>query len=434
MVPVERNDVGIIDKLKAAFSLGGTDAVSLTSDNLIPRIDITSAVRPRSYEHMLSMGYLACEQTKARALASLPVYVVREDGIVRENMRDHPIARLLRGRANPLMSGKDVLRWLSIYRDTFGTAYLRVEWSKGVPVALWPVCVKVKPKLTGRPYPFDVAFIVADGDKYTKSGVYLDREIIAVKSPISTDGGVTGASVAAYAASEIGLSIDLERFYESMLHNGNHMLGHVEVPNLHDQNEVESIKRAVRAKSGVENAGEAPIFGYGAKWVNDQQTMQDAALIEQQTWVLQQICRATCVPPMKVYDTSKSTYAHDENARIEFATDTMMPECADIETCFQKILDYMGDEDCRLKFDLNGLMRGDSATRSAFYKDMVYMGAMSRNEVRSKEDMDPRDGLDATLVPCNYAIVEDDGSLTIVSGSASQPSDGSQTSSNMSKK
>ena len=61
------------------------------------------------YGALMSVDYAACEQTKARSLASLPVSVIR-NGANREKV-DHPIARLLNGMANEEMTGADLLNW-----------------------------------------------------------------------------------------------------------------------------------------------------------------------------------------------------------------------------------------------------------------------------------------------------------------------------------
>jgi phage portal protein BeeE len=51
-----------------------------------------------------------------------------------------------------------------------------------------------------------------------------------------------------------------------------------------------------------------------------------------------------------------------------------------------------------------GLLRGDMAARSAFYNQLVNLGALSPNEVRDLEDMNPRDGGDIYLTPLNMAV------------------------------
>lgn len=398
-----------------------------------PRIiDLTErkATRLDSYGALYSVAYLACEQTKARSLGSLPVNVYKKTDGTRERV-DHPLARLLSGQANDLMSGRDLRHWLSIRKDTFGNAYIFVEWNKGTPVGLWPINAPVAIDFDPTaPIGRRVRYIVSPSAyAYPPAGTYFEDEVINIRTAVSDD-GIKGKSIAELAAHDIGLSVDLEQFYSSMLNNGNHQLGHVELPQDRrmTQEDMDALRQAVEEKSGVRNAGRAPIFGYGAKWVQDQQTMRDASLIEQQAWVLQQVCRATNVPPWMVYDSSSGNgkYENAEASRVDYATGTVMPDTAALETALNVILRAMGQEDYYIKFDLSGLMRGDAASRGQFYRELVYMGAMTRAEVRAKEELPPIDGLEKPLVPVNYGILEPDGTVTILTTNK-QPADGNQT-------
>lgn len=380
------------------------------------------------YSSLYSIAYLACEQTKARSLGSLPVAVYRKSGGNREKV-DHPLGDLLSGQANDLMTGRDLRHWLSLRRDTFGNAYIWVEWNRGKPVALWPIQSHVQVDFDRNAAPGRrVRYLVPGGDKYVPAGAYFADEVINIRTSVTKD-GVQGQSLATLAANEVGLSVDLERFYSAMLQNGNHQLGHVEVPGEKMRpGEFETLRNAIDAKRGVAEAGKTPIFAYGAKWVTDQQTMKDASLIEQQTWVLQQVCRACNVPPWMVYDSSNGggKYENAESSRVDYVTNTIMPDTTGLETALGAILASMGQEDLYVKFDLNGLMRGDKAAQGQFYREMVYMGAMTRAEVREKEDLNPIDGLEKPLIPVNYGILEPDGDVTIL-GSGDEPSDGMQT-------
>lgn len=395
---------------------------------------INSLTSLEDYSSLYSIAYLACEQSKARSIGSLPVAVYTRDGNRREEVPDHDLTRLLKGMANELMSGQDLLHWASLRRDTFGNAYIWVQWRKGKPTGLFPITGNVDIDYNRHARRgHKVRYVVTEETQYEDIGVtvptgnYFADEVIHLKTAITKD-GIVGESIAQLAAEEVGLTVDLERFYKSMLQNGNHQMGHVELPDMKGSNvqaQIDSIQRAIDAKCGLDNAGKAPIFGYGAKWVSDSQTMKDASLIEQQQWVLEQVCRATNVPPSKVYDLSHTNYSSAESSRIDYATDTIAPEAKSIETAFLPVLESMGQPDEYLKFDLNGLMRGDSAARGQYYREMVYLGAMTRADVRQKEDMNPIEGLDKPLVPLNYGILEPDGEITVLTGD--EPADGMQT-------
>lgn len=388
-------------------------------DGLIP-----ANITAMGYGALMSVDYASCEQTKARSLASLPVSVIRK-GPNREKV-DHPIAKLLNGMANEDMTGVDLLSWHRLRCDTFGNAYWRIEWYKGTIVAIWPMNGNVSHRFEKGNRPGYRTVYDYGGDDYTKPGRYYSDEIVRIGTYITKD-GVRGVSLAKIAAEQIGLSVDLERFYAAMLHNGNHHLGHVEVPERNiPPAAMDDLRTAIEAKSGVDKAGIAPIFTAGAKWVNDGQSMQDASLIDQQRWILHQVCRATNVPPWKVYSQEDTAYSGSQQANIDYVTDTIVPDVRAIEKAFKPIFLARGEDDLQLKLDVRGLMRGDDEARSQYYREMVYAGTYTRADVRELEDMPPIDGLEKPLFPLNYGAIEKDGGVSVYSSDTAEPADGSQ--------
>lgn len=397
-------------------------------DAVMVRIDHGLAT-PAGYGALMSIDYMACIQTKARSLASLPISLVKETRHGRENLTKHPLHKLLNGMANEEMTAAALMSWLILRRDTFGNAYLFIEWDRGTPVAVWPITATVQHDFNiDSPSGYRTVYTVAPGDKHVPAGTYFNHEVVNIPTAITKD-GIKGMSLARLAAEQIGLSIDLERFYSSMLKNGNHQLGHVEIPDSRMRpEELESLKRAIEAKRGIDPAGKTPIFGHGAKWVTDQQTMKDASVIEQQQWILQQVCRACNVPPWKVYDSSQTTYAGGQQARIDYVSDTIVPEVRQIELAFKPVLDACGLRNTQLKFKVQGLMRGDDASRAQYYREMGYLGALTRKDIRDYEDLEPIDGLGKPLFPLNYGTVNTDGSVNVyTSTNQAAPADGNQS-------
>lgn len=392
------------------------------------RVTLPPGIRtPAGYGALMSVDYAACEQTKARSMASLPFAVVKDGRNGTQNLSRHPLAKLLNGMANEEMSVVDLMNWTVLRRDTFGTAYWYIEWRQGKPVAIWPVTASVIHSFDRNGSKgYRTRYQVAGGDDYVPEGIYFADEIVAIKTHITKD-GIKGKSLAKVAAEEIGLSVDLERFYRNMLRNGNHHLGHVEIgEGRMSKDELSALKQAVKNKAGIDSTGEAPIFGHGAKWVADQQTMKDASVIEQQKWVLQQVCRACNVPPWKVYDSDQATYNGGQQIRIDYVTDTILPEVRQIELALQPVLDHCGIPNCRAKFKMHGLMRGDDATRTQYYRELGYFGAISRSDVRELEDLEPIEGIDKPLFPLNYGTVNDDGTVNVFSANVGGTADGTQ--------
>lgn len=392
------------------------------------------APTPAGYGALMSIDYAACEQTKARSMASLPFSVVNHRRSGSERLNNHALVKLLNGMPNEEMTAPALMAWTVLRRDTFGNAYWFIEWDRGRIEAIWPVTAAVTHSYNpAAPNGRRTTYTVAAGDKHVPAGTYFTDEVVNISTHVTKD-GIRGYSLAKMAAEEIGLSLDLERFYRSMLRNGNHHLGHVELPEgnaINDQKKLDALRRAVDMKSGVDEAGRAPIFGYGAKWVADQQTMKDASVIEQQKWVLHQVCRACNVPPWKVYDGDQTTYAGGQQSSIDYVTDTIIPDVRQIEMALVPVLRACGLPNAQAKFRTQGLMRGDDAARTQYYREMGYLGAITRHDVRDLEDFDPIDGIDLPLFPLNYGTVNPDGTVNVFNASnqekPTEPGDGSQT-------
>lgn len=392
------------------------------------RVSVPPGIRtPEGYGALMSIDYAACVQTKARSMACLPVSLVKSGRGGKEELGGHPLARLLNGMANEEMPVTALMGWTVLRRDTFGNAYWWVEWRKGVPAAIWPITAHVEHGYdSGAPEGYRARYTVLAGDKHVPPGTYFSHEVVNIPTHLTKD-GIKGVSLARLAAEQIGLSVDLERFYRSMLTNGNHHLGHVEVPEGHMRKEdLEAIRTAVDSKRGVGEAGKTPIFGYGAKWVADTQSMKDASVIEQQRWVLHQVCRACNVPPWKVYDSEGVAYQGGQQQRIDFVTDTITPDVRSIEMALRPVLDACGLRRAQVKFKLHGLMRGDDQTRTQYYRELGYLGAMTRADVRDLEDLEPIEGLEKPLFPLNYGSLEPDGSVSVYNADTSAPADGTQ--------
>ena len=392
------------------------------------------APTPAGYGALMSIDYAACEQTKARSMASLPFSVVNHRRSGSERLNNHALVKLLNGMPNEEMTAPALMAWTVLRRDTFGNAYWFIEWDRGRIEAIWPVTAAVTHNYNpDAPKGRRTTYTVSAGGKHVPAGTYFTDEVVNISTHVTKD-GIKGYSLAKMAAEEIGLSLDLERFYRSMLRNGNHHLGHVELPEgnaINDQKKLDALRRAVDMKSGVDEAGRAPIFGYGAKWVADQQTMKDASVIEQQKWVLHQVCRACNVPPWKVYDGDQTTYAGGQQSSIDYVTDTIIPDVRQIEMALVPVLRACGLPNAQAKFRTQGLMRGDDAARTQYYREMGYLGAITRHDVRDLEDFDPIDGIDLPLFPLNYGTVNPDGTVNVFNASnqekPTEPGDGSQT-------
>lgn len=364
----------------------------------------TVTVERKNASAYYANAYRACALAKARPLASLPVHVYeRRDGQRAESSNEaaRALQTLLRTRWNPYLMASEGVRWLDMTKDALGNAFVRVEYDRGVPVALWPL--SSQPQVESKP---DGPVFRYGGDQFTPAGVYLSNEIVWVKSPVIDGSGLFGVSLADLAAREIGLSIDLEDFYERLISNGNHFPGWLETDQKLEQQDLQRLREQLNGSAGLVEAGRVRIFDKGMRYHNTGYSMVDISLIEQEKWILQQTCRTLSVPPQEVFDLSHATYSNIEQGALNFANKTLVPECAEIERAFSTVLWDAGLTDCYVQFDMNGLLRGSYRDRMEGYRIAIYSGLLSRNECRALEDRPAYEGGDLMLLPTSYATVD----------------------------
>ena len=382
---------------------GGVSFFSYSSgDDGEQTVDLTADACDALY----SNAFRGCLLAKTRPLATLPVRVCeRMDGI-RVPATDEfaqSFARLLRTKWNPFLTASDGIRWMMITKDVLGEAFARVEYDRnGHPTAIWP--------LSGAP----VVEVGADGhplfryggDKLTPSGTYLEREIVWVKSPVLDKDGIHGRSLAELAANEIGLSINLTTFYDRMINGEGNFPGWLETDQSLVQNDIDNLSRQLSDGGGVGNAGRIRVFDKGLTFKTTNQSMVDLNLVEQERWVLQEVCRTLSVPPQEVFDLSHATYSNIEQGALNFANKTLVPECVAIETALSTVLWCAGRDEEYVQLDVNGLLRGSFRERMEGYRIGIDSGFYCCNEVRAKEDMPPYEGGDAFMRSTVYNTVD----------------------------
>ena len=404
MLGTSRNIIGAVSRmtgrvLDSIYPLGGS-GVRITT---IPRLDVDTVYQYNVAYY--SNAFRACLLAKARPLAALPVHVYRRvDGIRRpvESRAGKALESLLRGRWNPYLSGAEGERWAIMTKDTMGEAFIRVQWRDGVPVALWPLASapEIEPDRRGRPV------FVYGGDKFTKPGRYLHHEIVWIKSPIIDEDGLHGVSLAKLAAKELGLSIDLEEFYQRLLKNGSHFPGWLETDSKLTGEDITTLRQQLADGEGVVSAGKLRIFDRGLTYHQTNLTMADMSLVDQEKWILQQTCRTLSVPPQEVFDLSNATYSNIEQGAINFANKTLVPECVTLEQALGWILQCAGSVDEYVQIDMNGLLRGSYSERMKGYQTSVFGGFMSPNMVLAKEDEEPYKGGDVFFRSSAYIPVD----------------------------
>lgn len=340
----------------------------------------------------------ACVKLRSETIASLPCQVYRrtEDG--REVDRSHALYYLLHDAPNDDMSAFEF--WQSCEQSLCidGNFYARIQTNARNEVSAL--------------YPMDAACMDVIRDKQTGVLVYLYRvdgkvepytrdEIFHVPG-MGYDGisRLKGMSPIAYMRQTLELSADAESYGARFFRNNAAPAAYIAHPMKLSPEAKKGILDYMMDKfGGVRNAGKLGILEEGMKIETVPINHTDMQYLELRKFQIEDIARSFRVPLHMIGELGRSTNNNIEHQGLEWATNTIRPECSRIERrCNMQLLGPREAGRFFIEFNLDALMRGDSAGRAAYYSSLRNIGALNANEIRARENMNAYDGGEVYMV------------------------------------
>jgi HK97 family phage portal protein len=341
----------------------------------------------------ISAVWAACRLVSS-TIATLPLPVFRETDGAKERTKDHPVHNLLNRRPNPELSAFVFRELLAGHVLLFGNAYVEIERNgRGEPVALWPL------------HPAAVSIHRLDDRK-----VYVVR-VDGIEIPIPAENilhvqgfsvdGILGLSPVFKARDTLGMAKASEAFGAAFYRNGAVPLSVITAPgNVTPDQKREISESFNREHQGLSRAQRVAILSGGMTASPLGISPEHAQLIESRAFSISEVARVFGVPPHMIGDLSRSTYSNIEHQGHEFTKYAIEPLCKRIE---QEMTYKLLTDGSYVEHVLEGLLRGDSAARASFYREMTNIGAMTINEIRRLEGLNPIEGGDVPRVPLNMA-------------------------------
>jgi HK97 family phage portal protein len=341
----------------------------------------------------------ACARAIAEGMSSIPFRLMRSDGRNRLSATDHPLVELLGVAPNEHQTPVDFFDQIGLHLVLCGNAYVWANRDrKGTPIELLPLEPgKVRPDKGKGVYTVT-----------TDAGRSIDvpaSEMWHVRGP-SWDGwmGLDGTKLAREA---IGLSMAQEQHGAATFANGASIAGILTT----DAGLNPEQRRALRESwdqthGGTVNAGKIAVMSHGMKFVQVASNNTDAQWLESRAAQIEEICRFFRVLPIIIGHADKtSTYASAEAFFDAHVRLTMLPWYRRVEKSADRWLltDRDRADGLYWKFFPAGLLRANSKDRGEFYRALYGVGAISPNEIREFEDMNPYEGGDQYRVPLNMA-------------------------------
>lgn len=338
----------------------------------------------------------------------LPVDVYRKQGGKREVQDGHPVQDLLRFEPNEESTpvGWSMRSFIEQINWSPGSISEIERNALGEPVALWPVHpsrVEYDHKTGNR-----LMYRIRDEGSSTVRDFRPDQ-VLHTHGKYCFD-GIGSIGVITFARESIGKGKASDRHEASQYKNGMSpqfaikMNGSKLTPETR-----ENLRRDLESKyAGAGNAFRPILLDQTMELQSVAFNHRDAQFLESNQMTVEDVARFYGVPPHLIGHLLRSTFNNIETQGIEFVIYSLMPWLVCREQQMNKKLLTQEERKAGfyVKYNVNALMRGDSAARAAFYNAMRQMGAMSANEIREKEDMNPVPGGDRYLVPLNMADQE----------------------------
>jgi HK97 family phage portal protein len=369
-------------------------------------------VRSRSYSEetitpeisLTVSAVLAAFTILSEDLSSLPLLLYERRGRNKFRAVESMYYRLMHDRPNEEHTAMIFREIMVGHLLGWGNFFAQPIFDKAGNVAeLWPLRpdkMEVKRFEGERIYTYQTT----DG----KPRIFLSEEILHI--PAFGFDGLIGYSRIALARNAIGLSISTEKFGSKFFSNGAQPGIVYKHPGELSDDAYAHLKESLDEKAGVDEAHKPIILEEGMGIEKLGIDPDDAQFLETRKFQVGEIARIFRVPPHMIGDVDKSTSwgSGIDSQEQGYVNHTLRPWATRIEQHLNSRLLLKQDQDT-LYYEhlMDALLRGDIAVRYEAYVKAINNGFMSRNEVREKENLNSRKGLDVMLIPANLTTVDD---------------------------
>jgi len=216
--------------------------------------------------------------------------------------------------------------------------------------------------------------------------------------------GLVGLCRTELCRDAIATGLAQERFQAKYFANAAAPKGVLETPSVLDDETVARLRQSWEGTySGLDNAWRVGILEDGMQFKQVGVSNEDSQLIEGRTFQIQEASRIFGTQPHLMAELSRATFTNIEHQSLEFVKFTLQPWLVRWEQRIKKDLILPAEQDEYFaEFLVEGLLRGDAQSRANFYRALFNMGALSANEIREYENMNPLgpEG-DLYMVPLN---------------------------------
>lgn len=203
--------------------------------------------------------------------------------------------------------------------------------------------------------------------------------------------GLIGYSPITLARQTIGLGMAVEQYGASFFGNSAIPKGVLKTATKLTEAAINNLRRSInQVHQGSQSAHQLMILEQGLDWVQTQFSPEDGQFLLTREFQVKEIARLYNLPPHKIGDYSESHLASAEEANLDYLSMTLTGWITMIEAQLNhKLLTAEERLSHFIAFDMTALLRGNSDARMKGYQLMRNMGAISADEIRTAEGLNP---------------------------------------------
>jgi len=336
----------------------------------------------------------------ASDVAKLPISVFsRTAGGNKQELRTHPAARLLRQKSNKWITSHTLIKTLIGHALLHRGGYAQVfRDSAGRPESM----DLLDPEET---YP-----IVVEGELLYQTRIIGEERLLPADrvlhiKPLGYD-GLSGWSLIDKLREAIGLALASQQYAAVYFSNNAKPSVVIKFPGyLKDEMAVRRFRESWgQVHAGVANSQRPAILEGGAEVAPFSVSNEDSQFIESRQFDVRQIAAALKIPPHKLGDDSRTSFASLEQENQRYLDEAIDPWLREFEVAAADKLLSLSEWQAGTSIEFNraAFVRSDISARFEAYNKAIQAGWMSRADVRRKENLNVDDAsLEEYLQPAN---------------------------------
>ena len=329
----------------------------------------------------------AAHRILTNSFAVIPFNVYQKEGNSRKSVDDEDLDRVLKQRPNPNMSPfmcRKTIMSNAFWHGWAACWNVRDEW--GQITERWPLpsdCATIRrdPQTGLYWYDFNVDGVHRTFASYELSILFFE----------SYD-GIRGRGFLDMARETVAADGMAQRYAKKFYQNGARLSGIVEV-DTDASKETRTRVKTEFARYAQDDAFKVAVIDHGMKFTPLGLSQSDAQFIESRSFSVEEVARFTGVPKYMM-QTGKEAYNSNQQQRVDFVTDTVVPYVTqwEQEDTYKLLVPGQRAKNWYVHGNVSVLMRGDDATRAAFYAKMISNSVYNPDECRALEEKDPIPG------------------------------------------